>query len=230
MKKFFLFALMVSAMMVFTGCAGNGSGTGTEDMASVLSSDDIAGIEASLLADRVLAASVVSDGDPSLLASVGSSEGMMRYRNRQYRSQNGEAGLGLQRGTGSCMAIVSANSMSVGLEQCSIEKLETGEIVITRGNGTAITIPAPDESGDVSSLTVGEIIWEVTYGDDGEPLVEIKNTRSGVKLNINESDDGTLTIVRDLSEVFRGRWAENGDLELNDNQGKRFRYRYGKAN
>jgi hypothetical protein len=229
LKKFFLLALLVSAMMTFTGCAGNGSGS--FDNAATLSSDDMAGIEASLLVDRMLAATVISDGDASLLAAAGNGDGMFRYRNRQYRSLNSEAGLGLQRGTGACMAIVSANSMTVGIEQCSIEKLAGGEIVITRGNGSAITVPAPDATGDVSNITVGEIIWEVTYGNlPEEPLVELRNTRSGVKLNISENDDGTLTIVRDLSEVFSGRWAENGDLELADRQGKRARYRYGKAN
>ena len=220
---------LVSVTMAFTGCAGSSSSS--SDTSAILSSDDMAGIEASLLVDRMLAATAVSDIDTSLLASAGSGDGMFRYRNRQYRSLNGEAGLGLQRGTGTCMAIVSANSMTVGTEQCSIEKLETGEIVITRGNGSVITVPAPDTTGDVSNFTVGEVIWEVTYGSLAEEaLVELRNTRSGIKLNISENDDGTLTIVRDLSEVFSGRWAEDGNLELADKQGKRFRYRYGKTN
>jgi len=220
---------MIATMMAFTGCAGSSSGT--TDASAVLSSEDMAAIEASLIVDRTLAASIINEANGNLLAAVGTGEGMFRYRNRQYNSQSGAAGLGLQRGTGSCMATISENQLSIGTEQCSLERLETGEIVITRGNGSVITVPAPGSVGEVNSFTLDEIIWEATYGSEiGDPLVELKNTRSGIKLSISENDDGTLTIVRDLSEVFNGRWAEDGDLELSDTQGKRFRYRYGKAN
>ncbi len=229
MKKHFLLTLLVSAMAAFTGCAGSGSSAA--DTSTILSSEDVAGIEASLIVDRTLAASAVSDAEGSLLAASASDEGMFRYRNRQYCTLNGERGFGLKRGTGACIATISDNQLAIGTEQCSLEKLETGEIIITRGNGSVITVPAPDDAGEVKSFTLGEIVWEATYGAAaGEPLVELKSTRSGLKLSISENDDGTLTIIRDLSEVFNGRWAENGDLELADRQGKRFRYRYGKSN
>jgi len=229
LKKNLLLALMICVIMAFTGCAGSGSST--TDSTSLLSSEDLAAVEASLIVDRTLAASVLNDTDGNILASIGTGEGMFRYRNRQYSSQINASGLGINRGTGTCMATISGDHLSIGTEQCSLEKLETGEIVITRGNGSVITIPAPDNIGEVRNFTLGEIIWEATYGNDpGAPLVELKNTRSGIKLSISENDDGTLTIVRDLSEVFSGRWAEDGNLELADSLGKRYRYRYGQSN
>jgi hypothetical protein len=84
-------------------------------------------------------------------------------------------------------------------------------------------------SGEITSFEVGGIEWQATFGETSEdPLVILKNLRSGMILRVTELDDGTITIVRDSSEVFVGRWSEDGSLQLADGNGKMYRYRYGR--
>jgi hypothetical protein len=215
-------------LLSFTGCTGTGSGI-AEDFATSATNEEIAAVESSLLLDRVMASEAIEASSDELLAATQNAEGMLRYRNRSYLAENKENGFGLQRGSGSCMAIVGTNSIELGVEQAVIEKLETGAIKITRGNGTVIETPVP-VAGEISSFMVDDIEWEVSFGSDAtEPLAILKNNRSGMILNINEEDDGTITMIRDNSEVFSGRWLEDGSLELSDSKGKQYRYRYGKS-
>ncbi len=228
MKKLVLLVFMVSTVMMFVGCAGTGNGSEALLDTAAFSAEDMAGIEASLMADRVLAANVITAGDSSILAAVADSEGTLVYRNRKYRSQNSAKGLGLGRGAGTCTTVVTPDQLTVGTEQCVISRLDSGEIKIIRGNGSEIIIPAADATGEIKTFTVDGREWEVNYASvAGEPLVTLKNTRSGMIISVSELDDGTLTLVRDSSEVFAGRWAETGEVEIEDRQGKKFRYRYG---
>jgi hypothetical protein len=162
---------------------------------------------------------------PSTLGVVGSA----RYRKRIYRAENQAAGLALGRGTGGCMVTVGTDSLQIGSEQASVERLDSGALRIVRGNGSTIETPAPSATGEIESFTVDGREWQATFSDNElEPLVTLKNMNSGMLLQITELDDGNLTLVRDSSEVFRGRWSEDGALELSDTNGKRYRYRYGK--
>jgi hypothetical protein len=214
-------------LLSFTGCTGTGSG-GAADFTASATNEEVAAVESSLLLDRVMASEAIVADSEEILAATQNAEGMLRYRNRMYLAENKGSGFGLQRGSGSCMAIVGTASISVGAEQATIERLENGAIRITRGNGSVIETPAPI-AGEISSFEIDNIEWEVTFGSDAtEPLAILKNTRSGMILNISEEDDGTITMVRDSSEVFSGRWLEDGSLGLSDTHGKQHRYRYGK--
>ena len=226
MKKLVSFLMAVLILATFTGCAGN---SGSSDFAgAVATNEEIAAVESGLLLDRVMAAETIDAISPEILASTLGSVGSVRYRNRLYRAENSAAGLGLSRGAGACIAVVGDAAIQVGTEQARIEKLDTGAIRITRGNGSVIETPVP-VAGEISSFVVDGIEWQATYGINAEdPLVTLKNTRSGMILRVTEQDDGSLAVVRDSSEVFIGRWSEDGSLELSDANGKRYRYRYGR--
>ena len=228
LKKLILFVAMMSLMALFTGCASTGSGS--SDLAYTPPGEEIAAIEASLLVDRTLAASVISaDEGVSLRAVTEGLSGSKRYRGRNYQVQGANGGMGLRRGDGSCNTVVSADGVTVGTEQCSVVKQADGSLQITRGNGTVITTPAPAADGMPTTITVDGVEWQVTFGSaEGAPLATLRNTRSGMQLVITELDDGSLTIVRDSSEVYQGRWASDGDLEFTDRQGQQKRYRYGR--
>lgn len=228
LKKLILFVAMMSLMALFTGCASTGSGS--SDLAYTPPDEEIAAIEASLLVDRTLAASVISaDEGMSLRAVTDGLSGSKRYRNRSYHVQGANGGMGLRRGDGSCNAIVTADGVTVGTEQCSVVKQADGSLQITRGNGTVITTPTPAADGMPATMTVDGVEWQVTFGsEEGAPLATLRNMRSGMLLTISELDDGSLTIVRDSSEVYQGRWASDGDLEFTDGHGQQRRYRYGR--
>lgn len=227
MKKLvtFLFALLIAVS--FAGCATSGGGSDYSE--AVATNEEIAAVESSLLLDRVMAAETLDAASPEILASTLGSVGSVRYRNRLYKAENRGEGLGLSRGTGSCMTLVGDTAIQVGTEQAVIEKLDTGAIRITRGNGSVIETPVP-VAGEIGSFVVDGIEWQATFGAAAEePLVTLKNTRSGMILRVTELDDGSLTVVRDNSEVFTGRWSEDGSLDLADGQGKKYRYRYGRS-
>ncbi|MFZ5952746.1 MAG: hypothetical protein ACOYXC_18735 [Candidatus Rifleibacteriota bacterium] len=228
MKKFVSLVLAVLMMAVFTGCAGT-SGGSADFTEAVATNEEVAAVESSLLLDRVMAAETLDATSAEVLASTLGSTGSMRYRNRLYRAENRGTGMGLSRGTGSCMVVAGDSSIQVGTEQAVVEKLESGAIKITRGNGSIIETPAP-VAGEIGSFIVDGIEWQATFGAAAEdPLVTLRNTRSGMILRVSEGDDGSLTVVRDNSEVFAGRWSEDGSLDLSDNQGKKYRYRYGRT-
>jgi hypothetical protein len=214
-------------MAFFTGCAGTGSSSGTDFVTAT--NEEISAVEGSLLLDRVLAAETIGVTSADVLASTLGSTGTMRYRNRLYKAENRGNSFGISRGTGSCIALVSTDTLVLGAEQATVEKLTSGAIKITRGNGTVIETPTPSSTGEISSFVVDGIEWQATFGSAStDPLVTLKNTRSGMILQVTELDDGSITIIRDSSEVFTGRWSEDGSLQLNDGQGKMYRYRYGK--
>jgi hypothetical protein len=219
-----LFAIMV--MAVFTGCTG--SQNGSADFSSIATNEEIAAVESSLILDRLMASESIAAVSADVLAATSGSTGGMRYRNRYYKTENYGQGFGLSRGDGSCMTMVSGDNIVIGTEQATVEKLESGAIRITRGNGSVIETPAM-VSGEITSFEVGGIEWQATFGETSEdPLVILKNLRSGMILRVTELDDGTITIVRDSSEVFVGRWSEDGSLQLADGNGKMYRYRYGR--
>lgn len=224
MKKLVLSFALLFGVALFTGCAE----TSSSDVAYTPPDEEIAAVEGSLLLDRVLAASVL-EADASIVASVAGISASKQYRKRTYQTGTAGAGMTLRRGDGTCNAVITADGILVGTEQCVVEKLASGAIKITRANGTILEIPALDATGDPTSLIVDGVEWQVTYGAEvGEPLVTLKNLRSGMLLTVNESDTGVLTIVRDSSEVYSGRWSESGDLEIADGSGKQHRYRYGR--
>ncbi|MDD3146175.1 MAG: hypothetical protein PHD82_02635 [Candidatus Riflebacteria bacterium] len=222
-----LFAMMV-VMALFTGCASTGSDSA--EVAYTPPDEEISAIEASLLVDRTLAASVISSAeDASIRADTAELSGSKRYRNRNYQVEGAAGGMALRRGDGSCQVEVTAEGLRIGLEQCVVEKAADGSIKITRGNGSVIQTPVPDSTGVPASLSVDGIEWQITFGETVDsPLATMKNTKSGMILTVTELDDGSLTIVRDSSEVYSGRWASDGDLEFTDGQGQRRRYRYGR--
>ncbi len=227
MKKIAFLTLMVGFMAFFTGCASTGASSGTDFVSAT--NEEIAAVESSLLLDRVLAAETIGVTSPEILASTVGASGPMKYRNRFYQAENRGTEFGLSRGTGTCIALVSSDSIILGAEQATVEKLDSGAIKITRGNGTVIETPIPTAAGEISSFNVDGIEWQATYGSlTTDPLVTLKNTRSGMILQVTELDDGSITIVRDSSEVFSGRWSEDGSLQLADGQGKMYRYRYGR--
>jgi hypothetical protein len=227
LKKLVSFLLTVLIAVSFTGCATNGGGSDFSE--AVATNDEIAAVESSLLLDRIMAAETLDATAPEILASTLGSVGAVRYRNRLYRAENRGEGLGLSRGTGTCVALVGDSSLQVGTEQANVEKLDTGAIRITRGNGSVIETPAP-VSGEIGSFVVDGVEWQANFGATAEePLVTLKNTRSGMILRVTELDDGSLTVVRDNSEVFIGRWSEDGSVELSDENGKKYRYRYGRS-
>lgn len=207
-----------------TGCAGSSSSSPIETSAS---SVEVAAVESSLMLDRVVAASIIESETNEVKSSISGSVGSVRLRNRMYRAESRPEGLGLRRGDGTCIAVVNSSSISTGIEQATIEKLESGAIKITRGNGSIIETSVP-VNGEFSSFTVDGIEWQASYGSEGTNIT-LTNTRSGMKLLVTELDDGSLTVVRDSSQVFNGRWLEDGSLDLSDNNGKRYRYRYGRS-
>ncbi len=228
LKNLTLLIAMMVVMALFTGCASTGSDSA--EVAYIPPDEEIAAIEASLLVDRTLAASVISsEEDVSLRAETVEFSGSKRYRNRNYQVAGAAGGMGLRRGDGSCQVEVTADGLRIGLEQCTVEKLADGSIKITRGNGTVIETPIPDSTGVPASINVDGIDWQITFGETSDsPLATMKNMRSGMILTVTELDDGSLTVVRDSSEVYSGRWASDGDLEFTDGQGQRRRYRYGR--
>ncbi len=227
MKKLVLFLVVVN-LALFVGCAG--TGVGSSQVVDALSSEEMAGVEASLLADRVLAAESLGAPAASILETVSETEGSLSYRNRRYRARKNGSALGLRRGDGTCEVQVSSGALRIGLEECQVTKEASGAIKIVRGDGSEILIPAADASGEVTTLTINGLEWPVTFGSQtGEALVTLKNPRSGMIIALNELEDGTITMVRDTSEVLSGRWSDSGDVEFEDRQGKKFRYRYGKS-
>lgn len=226
MKKLTLFVAMMFVMALFTGCAGTGA---SSDTAFTPPDEEIAAVEASLLVDRALAASVISEEEGLSLRAATGVYGSKRYRNRNYQVEGAGQGMALRRGDGTCSAIVTEDGITVGTEQCSVEKLESGALKITRGNGTVIETPAFSADSTPESIIVDGVEWQITFGSaEGAPLATLRNARSGMILTINEQEDGSLTIVRDNSEVYQGRWAADGDLEFADGQGQMKRYRYGR--
>lgn len=227
MNKLTLLIAMMVVMALFTGCASTGSDS--SDLAYTPPDEEIAAIEASLLLDRTLAASVISAEDDGSIRAQTSFSGSRKYRGRNYQVDGAAGGMALRRGDGNCSAVVGADGLRIGLEQCTVEKLADGSIKITRGNGTVIQTPVPDSSGVPATVNVGGIDWQITFGElTGAPLATLKNLKSGMILTITELDDGSLTIVRDSSEVYNGRWASDGDLEFTDGMGQQRRYRYGR--
>lgn len=227
LKKLILFLVVVNVAL-FVGCAG--TGVGSSQIADAISSEEIAGVEASLLADRVLAAESLGAPTASILETVSETEGSLSYRNRRYRARKNGSALGLRRGDGTCEVQVSSGALRIGLEECQVTKEATGEIKIVRGDGSEILIPAADASGEVTSIAINGVDWPISFGSQaGEALVTLKNPRSGMIITLNELEDGSITMIRDTSEVFSGRWSDSGDVELEDRQGKKFRYRYGKS-
>lgn len=226
MKKLSLFAAMMIVMALFTGCAGTST---SSDTAFTPPDEEIAAIEASLLVDRTLAASTISTEEGLSLRAATGVYGSKRYRNRNYQVEGTGHGMALRRGDGSCSAVVTADGITLGAEQCRVEKLDNGALKITRGNGTVIETPAFAADSVPETITVDGIEWQITFGStEGAPLATLKNSRSGMILTINEQEDGSLTIVKDSSEVYQGRWAADGDLEFADGQGQKKRYRYGR--
>lgn len=227
MKRIIGFVLMVGFSMMFSGCSSSGSGAA--NVSSSLTSDELAAVEAGLILDRHIAASVAGVGGDELLASVADESGALSYRRRRYRVGNSGSGVALTRGEGNCQVEVGEDRISIGLEDCSV-KVVDGDLQIIRGNGSIIMVPNYDTLTDATEIVVENVVWQVLEQSETDAtLLKLKNTRSGMMLVINELDDGTLTVTRDMAEVFSGRWAENGALELHGSNGKRFRYRYGKA-
>lgn len=225
MKKVVSFIVAVLVALVFTGC---GTGGGSSDF-PITTNEEIAAVESSLLLDRVMVAETLDASSPEILASTLDSVGAVRYRNRLYKAANLSGTLGLSRGAAACLVMVGSTTLQVGTEQAKIERLDSGAIRITRGNGSIIEIPVPI-AGEITSFIVDGIEWQATYGSlADEPLVTLKNTKSGMILRVTELDDGSLTIVRDSSEVFTGRWSEDGSIELRDENGRTYRYRYGRC-
>ena len=226
MKQLSLFVAMMIVMALFTGCAATDS---SSDTAFTPPDEEIAAVEASLLVDRTLAASIISQEEALNLRAATGVYGSKRYRNRNYQVEGAGNGMALRRGDGSCSAIVTADGITMGTEQCTVERLASGALKITRGNGTIIETPAFSADSAAESIIVDGVEWQISFGStEGAPLATLKNSRSGMILTINEQEDGSLTIVRDNSEVYQGRWAADGDLEFSDGKGQKKRYRYGR--
>lgn len=222
LKNLVLMLMLLTVVLSFSGCTGNGS----SEMAFTPPDEEIAAVEGSLLVDRVLAATALEASDSALVPATAELRAAKRFRNRAYSAESRSGGLYLRRGDGSCGALVSSDSLMVGNEQCRVVRLDDGSLQLTRGNGSVIEFAMASENP--SSMVINGVEWQITFGVEvGEPLASLKNMRSGLVLTVTELDDGSLTIVRDNSEVFAGRWADSGDLEITDGRGRQFRYRYG---
>ena len=227
MKKLILYSLLILTTGLLAGCGASSSGFGEFTVAT---NEEVAAVESSLLLDRVLAAETIQVQSPNLLPSAIQPSTNIRYRNRWYKVQSDGDILGLSRGSGNCIALISSDSLVIGSEKAKIEKLDTGAFLIKRGNGTIIQTPPPNANGDITSFEANGIDWKIEFGNSSSNILAIlTNLRSGMILTVTELDDGSLTVVRDNLQVFAGRWAEDGSLLLSDSQGQKRRYRYGQG-
>lgn len=243
---FLITALAISLVGCSSG-AGAGSGFDAETAVTSLSTQDLAVVEASLVADRLAAvqeAPVVSANlvanpliSGSILADVTAQATGFGRRGKQYRGGKGGSGQGgvAGRGTGTCIVgldgtLASPTRLLVASQACQITKLADGSLQITLGSGNVMTLVPPTDGTNVTTITVNGIAWEATFGtSSSEPLVVLKNPISSRILTIEEADDGSLTVTPSGGRANRGRWASDGALELTDTGiGRGYRFRGGR--
>jgi hypothetical protein len=234
-KKFLYVVMVAFVSMSLVGCSGGGgAGDSPSLTGDLLSTEDMAGIEASLLADRVDQA-IALDADTTLSAAVladSATDGVFQRRGRKYRGGRTEEAWQISRGDNTCQVDVIPGSdnlqLTVGLETCTVERLEDGSLKILRGNGSEIMVGPIPAAGGNSTIDVGGVSWNAVFGGEGEPLVTLTNTRSGRVLTVVESDTGDLTVSAAGGAAFRGRWNRDGELECSDGSGRSYRYRGGR--
>jgi len=236
-----LLFLLVALAISLVGCSGAsgpaGSGLAAEDALSSLTTDDLGAVEASLVADRLAAAVEAPVVSASILSDVSAQSTTFARRGRQYRGGKSGNGMGgaAGRGTGNCLVglegtLASPTRLMIASQACQVTKLTDGSLQITLGTGNVVTVTPPTDGTRVSTLLVNGITWEATFGTTAaEPLVVLKNTRSGRILTIEEADDGSLTVTPSGGRANRGRWASDGALELTDaGVGRGYRFRGGR--
>ena len=235
MQKSFLFVVAVFISLTLSGC-GSTSGGGASPLigTSSLSTEDLAGIEAALLADRVDQA-IALETSPELAASIQAdvtSTGSFQRRGRSYSWEKSSTGRHIRRGAGTFPIDVAITSeggqLNIGGETCTVSRLEDGTLKLVRGNGSEILIGSIPEAGGSAVLDVAGVPWNAVFGTGDEALVTLTNTRSGRVLIINESDTGELTVVADGDSTFRGRWNQDGEVECTGDSGRQYRYRGGR--
>lgn len=235
MTKMVLRFLVLSLVAVsLAGCgASSGGGNGAGLVAiETLTTDDMAGIEASLVADRVdqgLALAV----DPSILGSVladdVNAESTFQRRGRGYKGRRQGQGWQIRRADGTCPVGVEPMGngwrVNVGSETCSVERLADGSLKIVRANGSEILVGPVPADGGTTTITVGDITWQAVFGTGDAALVTLTNTRSGRVLTVTESETGELTVFPSGGTPLRGRWNADGEVNCADGgTGRQYRY------
>ncbi|RCK78273.1 MAG: hypothetical protein OZSIB_1650 [Candidatus Ozemobacter sibiricus] len=236
---FFVLVLMACSL---AGCGGGAGGGMGGSAVEPLSTDDLAAVEAVLLADRIdaaqalpVSASVVADLAPAEGADpvLANDDTPIQRRGRAYRARRQTGGWQVQRGAGSCPVAVDRTPagwrIQAGTETCTATRAEDGSLIITRGNGTQMTIGQIPADGGSTTLTIGQSRWQVVFGTGEAPLATLTNTRTGRTLTVTESDTGELTVVPAGGSAFPGRWSAEGELACSDlASGRQYRYRGGR--
>lgn len=118
-----------------------------------------------------------------------------------------------------------ADHLRIGSESCKLEKSADGKILITRADGTTLTInPASDAT--MGELIVDGVTWTYAWGDNS--VLTLKNSMNGRILIITENADGSLIVTPPGGHPHPARWTEDGSIEGSfPADGAGFQFRHG---
>lgn len=234
MKRVIMVLLLGAFAGVLTGCANNGvaSGTGSSStLTAGLTASDLSVVEASLITTSVLAADSAPTISASVLASDSSNPPPFPMKGREFRGRRAGGEWMVRRGEGGCeLRLETPASMTphlrIGSESCTLEKSADGKILITRSDGTILTInPASD--GSTGEFTVDAVTWTYTWSETS--VLTLKNSANGRILTITENTDGSLIIAPPGGHPHPARWGQDGALEGTfPAEGAGFRFRGGR--
>ena len=233
MKRVMMVMLLGAFAGLLTGCSSSGLGSGaasTIQAAASLTSSDLKVVEASLITTSVIAADAAPVVSASILASDAVNPPPFPMRGHEFRGVRSGKDWMVRRGEGGCeMRFEAPGSMTphlrIGSESCKLEKSADGKILITRADGTVLTINPASDAG-TGELVVDGVAWTYSWSDSS--VLTLKNTTTGRTLTITETADGNLFIAPPGGHPHPARWKEDGSIEGSfPADGAGFRFRHG---